>query len=72
MALTEATTLDEVKHCAITGTLTVTWRDHILRDDVEIDEARKTRTKVYGADDLQQLIADLGPSANKYKHLLQN
>lgn len=71
MALSESTTLDEVNYNAATNTLTVTWRDHIFRDGVEIDEARQARTKTYGAADIQQMISDLGPNADKYKNLLQ-
>lgn len=70
MALTETTTLDEVLHDPITGTVRVTWRDHIFRDGVEIDSARVARTKSYSvATDKAEFDADLGVDAAKYAAL---
>lgn len=69
-AITEDTTLDEVKHDKAAGTVTVTWRDHLYRDGEEIDAARTARTKTYNtATDAAAFAADLGADAANYANL---
>jgi hypothetical protein len=70
MALTEYTTLDEVLSNESTGSVTVTWRDHIARNGVEIDSARIARSKTYTAETKADFLADLGNDASKYASLL--
>lgn len=70
MALTETTTLDEVKFDVVKKTITVTWRDRIFKDGIEIDSARTARDKTYGADDAVAFGDDLGADAAKYSGLL--
>ena len=69
MPLTESTTLDEVKHDKTTSTVTVTWRDHLFRDGVEVDAARVARTKTYSADQAAEFAADVGSEAVNYSSL---
>lgn len=66
MALTESTTLDEVTLNEVAGTISVTWRDHVFRDGVEIDSARTARTKTYVAGQETDFETDLGEDAVKY------
>ena len=67
--LTESTTLDDVTHDLTANTVTVTWRDHIFKDGVEIDSARVARTKTYTDADKEAFTFDLGADAAKYVSL---
>jgi hypothetical protein len=68
-SLTENTTLDDVTHDLSANTLTVTWRDHIFKDGVEIDSARVARVKTYTDADKDAFTTDLGADAQKYLSL---
>jgi hypothetical protein len=63
---TETTTLDEVTHSILDGSVTVTWRDHLFKDGEEVDSARVMRQKTYLPADIVQFHTDLGADAATY------
>lgn len=65
----ETTTLDEVNIDAAVGTVRVVWRDHLFKDDVEVDSARVAREKTYTSSMKDEFVADLGDDADKYVDL---
>jgi hypothetical protein len=69
---TETTTLDEVVHNLAGDMVQVTWRNHLFKDGVEMDEARTAVVESYPVPAGEpKFTADLGAAAAKYLALFQ-
>lgn len=64
--ITTTTTLDQVTHDTVTNTVTVTWRDRLFNNGVEVDAARVMRQVTYDSSMIAQFNSDLGSDAATY------